>query len=148
MASIMTDFGEEYYHRTGTGDLSEISTWEVGIYDDSTDNIAEGDDVGAIDTEPGNTNYSRQSITASNVTFAQSGGDIENDVPDVTFDLSDNSSSNTVDSWFVVIEYQATTVSSDGSATAHLVLTGDLSQEYTLSNVDNLQVQNVGFSLS
>ncbi len=148
MANILTDYGEEYYHRTGTGDLAEVSTWDIGIYDDSTDTIAEGDDVAAITTEPGNTNYARQSVTASNITFTQSGGDVENDVPDVTFDLSDNATSNTVDSWFVVIPYQATIISADGSATDHLVLTGDLSQSYTLSNVDNLQVQNIGFSLS
>jgi len=147
MSYILTDYGEEYFQRTATGDLTESTTWEVGIYNDTTDAIAEGDDVAAITSEPGNTNYARQSVTASNFTFAQSGGDIVFDVPNVTFDLTDNSSSNDFDSWFIIIPYTATVVSSDGSDTDHLVLTGALSTSYTGSSTGNLQVNDIGGSL-
>jgi len=148
LSYILTDFGEEYFQRASTGDLSEAATWELGIYNDTTDSIAEGDDVGAITSEPGNTNYSRQSVTASNITFTQSGGDVVLDIPDQTFDLTDNSSSNDFDSWFLIIPYQSNVVGSDGSATDHLVLTGALSTTYTGSSTGNLQVQDAGGTLS
>jgi len=140
------DFGEEYWQKTATGDLSESTTWNLGLYD-SSDALAEGDDLAAITTEPGNTNYSRQSITVGNITFSQVSGDVVFDIPNQTFDLSDNATTNTVDSWFLVINYQSTTVGSDTAATDHLVMSGSLSQSYTLNNVDNLQVNDAGGSL-
>ncbi len=141
------DAGEEYWQKTATGDLTESTTWQLGLYDTS-DALAEGDDLAAITTEPGNTNYSRQSITVGNITFSQSSGDVVFDIPNQTFDLSDNNTTNTVDGWFLVINYQSTTVNSDTSATDHLVMSGDLSQSYTLNNVDNLQVNDAGGSLN
>jgi len=131
------DFGEEYYHRTGTGDLSPVSTFNIALYD-SSDGLTESSDVGDITTEPGNTNYSRQSVQASNITFSQVSGDVENDYPNVTFDFTDNSTSNTVDSYAIIFNAALTVVSSDGgTATDHILATGSVSQSYTLSYVDN-----------
>lgn len=141
------DFGEEYYQRTQTGDLTPVSSFTIFLYD-SSDGLTESSDIGSVTTEPGNTNYNRQSVTASNITFGQSGGDVFTDLPNVTFDLSDNSTSNTVDSWGIIFNAQLSTVVSDGSATDHILATGSLSQSYTLSNVDNLQVNDVGVSLN
>lgn len=141
------NFGEEYYQKTQAGDVSSVSSFTILLYD-SSDSLAEGDDVSAITTEPGNANYSRQSVQSSNISFSQSGGDVVTDLPNVTFDLSDNSTTNTVDSWGIIVNYQSTTVGSDTSSTDHLLATGSLSQSYTLNNVDNLQVNDVGVSLN
>jgi len=141
------DYGEEYYQRTQTGDLSPVSTFTIFLYD-SSDSLTESSDVGDVTSEPGNTNYSRQSVQASNITFGQSGGDVFTDVPNVTFDFTDNSTSNTVDSWGIIFNAQLSTVVSDGSATDHILATGSLSRSYTLSNVDNLQVNDIGVSLN
>jgi len=148
MADLLTDFGEEYWQRASTGDLTEATTWEIGIYNDSTDTITDSDDVAAITTEPGNTNYARQSVTASNITFAQESGDVVFDVPNVTFDLTDNASGNSFDSWFIVIPYTSNIVGSDGSDTDHLVMTGSLSTSYTGSSTGNLQVNDIKGSLT
>jgi len=148
MADLLTDYGEEYWQRASTGDLTEATTWEIGIFNDTTDAIADGDDVAAITTEPGNTNYARQSVTASNITFAQETGDIVFDVPNVTFDLTDNASSNDFDSWFIVIPFTSNVVGSDGSVTDHLVMTGSLSTTYTGTNTGNLQVTDIKGSLT
>lgn len=142
------DYGEEYYLRTGAGDLSPVSSFTIFLYD-SSDALTESSDIGSITTEPGNTNYSRQSVQASNITFAQVSGDVEDDYPNVTFDLSDNSTSNTVDSYGIIFNAALTVVASDGgTATDHILATGSLDQSYTLSNVDNLQVNDVGGSLT
>ena len=148
MADLLTDFGEEYWQRTATGDLTEATTWTIGIYNDTTDTIADSDDIAAITSEPGNTNYSRQSVTASNITFTQSGGDVEFDVPNVTFDLTDNASANEFDSWFIVISFTSNVVGSDGGDTDHLVMTGSLSTTYTGSSTGNLQVNDIAGSLT
>jgi len=86
-------------------------------------------------------------VTASNITFAQESGDIVFDVPNQTFDLTDNASGNTFDSWFIVIPYTSNVVGADGSDTDHLVLTGALSTSYTGSSTGNLQVNDIGGSL-
>jgi len=148
MATGLVDFGEEFFQRRSTDDLSNITTWTIGIYNDTTDSITDSDDIAAITSEPGNTNYSRQDVSASNITFSQVSGDVEWSAPDVTFDLTDNSSSNDFTHWFLVIDYQSNVVGSDGSPTTHLIITGALSDTYTGSSTGNLQVSDVSGSLN
>jgi len=148
MADGLKDYGEEYFQRRSTDDLANVSTWTIGIFNDNTDALTDSSDIGAITSEPGNTNYSRQTVQASNITFSQSGGDVEWSAPDVTFDLTDNSSSNDFTHWFVVISYQSNVVGSDGSATDHLIITGSLSDTYTGSSTGNLQVSDISGSLT
>lgn len=145
MSRILTDYGEEYFIQNGLD--SGTTAWSVGLYDDSTDAISDTDDVGEITTEPAGTAYARQTSTFSP---SDEDGDA-NSLTEATindsslsFDTSDSSVS--VDSWFLVINYQ----SSDGETTAsdHLIATGALSQSYDLSSVDSLDISAGGVGVS
>jgi len=132
MASILTDLGEEWMI---TNNLNTVSV-DVGLYNDSTDAIADADDVADITTEPSDGNYTRQSNEAVSASDIGGNWGIDNDNT-VTFDVTNTT--GTVDSYFFVANFQAQDTG-DGSATDHLVLTGSLSQSYDLSNVDQLEI--------
>jgi hypothetical protein len=132
VASILTDLGEEYIIKNNL----DGSTVDVGLYDDSIDQISDTDDLAAVTTEPSSGNYTRQ----SNVTLEQ--GDFSGDhgvdnTNKVTFDVS--GTSGDVDSYFFEVTFQAEDTG-DSSAQEHLILTGSLSQSYALSNVDTLEI--------
>lgn len=132
MASILTDLGEEFLIKNNL----DGSTVDVGLYDDSVDNIGDADDLGSITTEPGAGNYLRQ----DNVLIEQ--GDFSGDhgvdnSNKITFDVS--GTSGEVDSYFFEVTFQAEDTG-DSSAQEHLILTGSLSQTYALSNVDTLEI--------
>lgn len=147
MAHNLTNYGEEWIQRAAMQDISP-TTVEAGLYDDGSDSLGEDADVDDITTEPGGSAYSRQSVTVpDDVTFTLDGSnDLQVDIDDQTYDVSD--SSQTVDSYFLVVNFQSTVVSSDGDDTDHLVLTGALSQSRDLSQIDNLQVNDMGGTLS
>lgn len=130
MSRILTDYGEEYLFKT---DVSGVTSLTVGLYNDSTDTITDSDDLAAITTEPSGSAYNRQT---ANISVSQISGDwgFDND-SQVSFDTSD--SSQTVDSYFIVANFQA---SGDGSLTDHLIVTGALSQSYDLNSVDTLNI--------
>lgn len=132
MASILTDLGEEYLIKNNL----DGSTVNVGLYNDSTDAISDTDDVDAINTEPSDGNYLRQ----SNVTIEQadlSGDHGVDNTNKITFDVS--GTSGDVDSYFFTVSFEAEDTG-DSSAQEHLILTGSLSQTYALSNVDTLEI--------
>ena len=60
---------------SNTGELALLREYfanhsvEFGVYNDSTDNLQDGDTVADISTEPTGSNYSRQSVTNSDVTI-------------------------------------------------------------------------------
>jgi hypothetical protein len=141
MAAILTDLGEEYVLETALNGV----TLTVGLYNDSTDAISDTDDLTAITTEPAGASYARQSDTFS---LTDSSGDwqLDNDTK-LTFDTSD--SSQTVDSYFIVANFQADDTG-DGSATDHLICTGALPQSRDLSNVSTYELNagTVGFKVS
>jgi len=115
--------------------ISSGKTFQIGLYNDSTDTLSDTSDVADITTEPSGSAYSRQSDAASGFTASLSGGDIQIAGNTQTFDVSD--SSQTVDSVFVVVNYQSDVVTSDGSATDHLYYTNALDQSYDLSQFDS-----------
>ena len=140
MTTQLHDSGEEFIIKYVFPDtVSKPANVDVGLYNDSSDSLSDGDGLGNISTEPSSGNYSRQSISfgGSGFSAAQSGGDWQatNDST-VTFDVTN--SSQTVDSYFVVVNYN----SSD-----QLFFTGDLSQSRDLSQIDTLDVNVVGASL-
>lgn len=148
MARILTNFGEEYAVQNGLD--SGTATWDVGLYDDASagttgDAIADADNVAAITTEPAGTSYARQADTFS---LADVDGDVAGLLDGSTNDtkLSFNTSDSTanVDSWFLVINFQA---SSQTALTDNLVATGALSQAYDLSNVDQLDISAGGVGI-
>lgn len=132
MVDLLTNVGEEYVVENN----ADGETIIVGLYNDSTDTLGETSTLSDITTEPTGSNYSRQSGT---VTTEQFSGDFgfDNDAQ-LSFDTSD--SSQTVDSFFVVINFQSDSVAGDGAAADNLVAAGDLSQSRDLSQVDTLDI--------
>ena len=144
MGELLTQYGEEYGLTTNVDGV----TLNVGLYNDSTDAISDSDDVAAITTEPGNANYARQSDTFS--VSNPAGSDVEaNNDTQISFDFSDQSSSETVDSYFVEVSFISAIVDGEGSASTHLLFTGALSQNRDIGSIDTLNVSagGVGFSL-
>jgi len=116
--------------------INSGDTFDIGLYNDSTDSLSDTSDVGDITTEPAGSAYARQSDAATDFTASLSGGDIQIAGTTQTFDVSD--SSQTVDSVFVVVNYASDVVSSDGgTATDHLYYTNALDQSYDLSQFDS-----------
>lgn len=108
-------------------------TFDIGLYNDSSDSLGDTSDIGDINTEPTGSAYSRQSDAASGFSVSLSGGDVQISGKTQTFDVSD--SSQTVDSVFVVVNFSSDVVSSDGgTGTDHLFYTNALDQSYDLSS--------------
>lgn len=143
MARQLTDLGEEYVIKNSVDGVSLT----VGVYDDSADAIGDSDDLGAITTEPGNSNYSRQSVNASAEDVSGNWGTSSDS--DISFDFSDLSTTTEADSYFIVLNFNASDTN-DSSTNDHLVATGPLSKKYDLSNNDTLTIEagGVGFTLN
>jgi len=121
MANLVTDFGEEF-----TQDLVVNSgeTIDYGLYLDTDgpgtptagDDVVDGSDLGTITTEPSGSNFSRQSVSASNLSASLDGSNnVVLSTPTLTFDVSD--STQNVNAVFAVVNYQSDLVASDGSQT-------------------------------
>lgn len=136
------DRGEELLQKQGLE-----GNFEVGLYNTS-DNLADSDDLSSVTTEPSGSNYSRVSV---NFTSRDVAGNWEiNNDSDVVVDTSD--SSETVDGYIIVANFQSEDAG-DSSAQDHLIASGDLPKSVNLddgtNNVTNvnLQAENVGISL-
>jgi hypothetical protein len=132
MASILTDLGEEYMIKNNL----DSASFDVGLYNDSTDAISDSDDLASITTEPSDGNYTRQSSIAMGASDISGDWGVDND-SQISFDVTNTT--GTVDSYFFVANFQAEDTA-DGSSTDHLIVTGSLSQSYDLSNVDTLDI--------
>lgn len=115
--------------------INSGKTFDIGLYNDSTDSLGDTNDVEDITTEPSGSAYARQSESASNFSASLQSGDVRIAGSTQTFDVSDSSQS--VDSVFVVVNYQSDLIESDGSATDHLYFTNALDQTYDLSQFDS-----------
>jgi len=130
MVNVITDVGEEFFYETNT----DGETVDVGLYDDSTDSIGEGDNLGNITTEPSGSSYSRQTDTVTTGLFSGEFG-IDTDT-ELSFDVSDSNAN--VDALFIVANFQSDDVAGDPSSTDNLIAAGDLSQTRDLSSIDTL----------
>jgi len=129
MTNQLQNSGETF---TLQNDLSGV-TYEVGLYNDSTDALADADTYSAITTEPTGANYSTQ--TQATVTVQLDGNSDGQIVLDpVTFDVSD--SSNTVDSVYV-----------RDDTSGDLLFTNSIGSQDLSTKDGSLEVSNVGFSL-
>lgn len=124
---ILHQHGEEFIQDLV---IDSGETFDIGLYNDSTDSLADSDDLSAISTEPSGSNYSRQSDAATDFTATLESGDVQIAGTTQTFDVSD--STQTVDSAFVVVPYTSDLISSDGGETDHLMFTVALDQSYDL----------------
>lgn len=130
---LLTDLGEEQMIKNGLDSI----TVDVGVYNDSTDALSDTDDVADISTEPTNTNYSRQSVTLSAADISGNWG-VDNDAT-FSFDFSDQTSSQDVDTAFVVLNFQADDTG-DSSANDHLIANPALSQTRDIGAFDTLEI--------
>jgi hypothetical protein len=130
-----TDIGEEYLE----SGLSDGDTITFLLFDDSTDNIQEPDDLADISTELDNTNsYARQSSTVSTSQLSGSGnGDwgYQTD-SDIVFDLSTNT--ETFDAIGYIANFDSTVAGDGGTATDHLIAVDTLSATYNAGDRDEI----------
>ena len=133
MSYVLTNIGEEYVNKNGLDGVS----LDVGLYNDGTDSASDTTDIGDLTTEPTNSNYNRQTDTFS-VEDINGDWGIDND-SQLSFDFSDQSSSETVDSYFLIANFQSTEAG-DGGATDHIIVTGGLSQDRDIGSIDTLNI--------
>lgn len=154
MTTQLHDTGEEFIiDYVFTGGATKPSNLTVGLYDDSTDSLTDSADYdgssGDITTEPSDGNYTPQTISFDSTGFSasDSSGDwIADNDSTVTFDVTNTT--GTVDSYFVLVNFDSDDAGDGGTATDHLFWTGDLEQSRDLSQIDQLDVNTVGVSLT
>lgn len=103
-------------------------TVDVGLYNDSTDNPGVGATLADITTEPGPVNREQSTLTLS-----VSGNFVELNGSQITFQVT--SASANVDAYFLVND--------DGNGD-ELILTGALEDTRDLSEIDELEVDQLG----
>lgn len=137
--AILDDFFE--------GSITKPASVSIGLFNDTTDALADSSDLAGITTEPAGAAYARQSASFGTTDFTtqDNAGDWEAIIADQTFDTSDSSAS--VDAYFVVINFTSDDTG-DTAATDHLLFTGSLDQTYDLSNVDSFTLSGAGLSLT
>lgn len=133
MGYILTTIGEEFVVTSNTDGV----TLTVGLYNDSSDGISDGDDLDAIGSEPTNGNYSRVSDTfnAKNV----NGNWAFSNSTELSYDFSDQSTSQTIDGYFVVANFESTETG-DSGASDHLILTGELQASRDIGAINQLSI--------
>jgi len=146
MGTHLTVTGEQFFvEATFRTDLiTRPSSVDIMVYNDSTDTLADTDNLSDVTTEPAGGNYQRQSVNLdqSTVTLSENGSNNWQAVFDqVSFDTSD--STQTVDAYAVVATFDATN-STGGNSGDNLIVAGSLGTSYDLSNVDTLNVSNTG----
>lgn len=105
---------------------------DVGLYNDSTDTLADTDGYAAITTEPSGSAYAAQTVTGG--TVATNSGDTDITLPDASFDTSDSTQS--VDAVYI-----------RDTSSGDLIFTCDLDGTYDLSNIDTFNLSNTSLSL-
>lgn len=126
---------------TGTSSVS------VGLFNDATDSLGDSSDISTISTEPTGSAYGRQSVTlGSGFTTQDNSGNWEALMDDTTFDTSDSDQS--VDAYFVVVNFDSDDAGDGGTASDHLLFTGSLDQTYDLSSVDSFTLSSSGISIN
>lgn len=119
------------------GSVARKTSVTVGLFNNTTDTLAKADDLSAITTEPSNGNYARVSVDLNTTDTTTSLTDLfwRATFKELQFDV--DGTTGTVDSYFVVVSFQA---AGDGSDTPHLFFTGELSQSRDLSQIERLDL--------
>ena len=107
-------------------------TVEVGLFDDSTDAIAESDGYSAITTEPDGSDYAVQ--TVADPTVSQESGTTSVEMGALSYTVSDATRS---------VDYVYVRDANSGD----LIFTNELDQAYDLNSIDTLDLSNVGMEL-
>lgn len=131
---ILTAAGEEYTVKNALDAASII----VGVYNDATDGLTDTsvDPSTEITTEPSNTNYARQTVAVSAAETAADQWGVENDTS-FSFDFSDQTASETVDAFFLLINFNST----EGGGTGDWIVgTAAMTQSRDIGSVDSIDV--------
>jgi hypothetical protein len=130
---LLVNIGEEYFI---TNNVDGV-TLTVGLYNDSTDNIGEGSNVGDITTEPQNgAAYDTVSVTFSASNIGGNWG-IENDSV-ISYDFSDTQDDSVeVDTAFVTANFDSAEAGGVGD---HLIANPALSQSRKVGSIDTLEI--------
>lgn len=129
---------------TAFGNDPGTTSVDVGLYNDATDGLNDGSNVGSISTEPTGGSYGRQNVTiGTDFSNYDNGGNWESIIADQQFDTSDSNQS--VDSYFVVVNFASDDA---GSTSDHLLFTGSLDQTYDLGSVDSFTLSGSGISIN
>lgn len=128
--------------------ITKPTSVQISLFNDSTDALSDGSDVGDITTEPSGSAYAKQSasIDTSDFTNSDSSGDWQTTIADQTFDTSDSSQS--VDAYYIVVNFDSDDTSDGGTATDHLFWSGNLDQTYDLGSVDSLTLSGAGLKVT
>ncbi|UBF22587.1 hypothetical protein HRTV-25_gp6 [Halorubrum tailed virus 25] len=146
MTTQLHDTGEKFIMDEAFGSGTGATSVSIGLFNDATDGLSDSSDVSNITTEPGGSNYGRQSATlGSDFTVQDNGSNWEAIMADQTFDTSNSSQS--IDAYFVVVNFQSDDTG-DSSATDHLLFTGSLDQTYDLGSVDSFTLSGSGISIN
>lgn len=131
-----------------TDQITRPASVTIGLFNDSTDALADGDNYSNITTEPSDGNYVAQSasLDSSDVTVSLNSGNVRIVYAEQTFDMTNTT--GTVDAYYVTGSFQSDVVNSQTSANQNLIFTGDLSQSYDLSNVTTFNLSNTGLDLN
>lgn len=161
MTTQLHNKGEEFETKVVSGALTLPASVDVLLFHDGEtsgdttngDDLAAGDDVSAITTEPDG-NYARKSINLDGSTSwtlqQDANGDYElQHSGTLTFDLSTSTTPDTIDAYGVVVNWD------DGSGAAdHLWWTDTIEDQngnataYDVSSVDSFDLSEVARALS
>lgn len=144
MSHGLTDYGGEAITKHfWTDEVTRPSSVRIGLYNDTIDDLTSGQDVDAISTEPEGSNYSRASVDfgTDDMTSRTEGEDWYVEFDSRAFNTSD--SSQTVDSYFVVMDYESA-ITGDASPNTHLIFTAPLDTDYDLSNYSSPTLERGG----
>jgi len=152
MAEVLTDIGEEFildaYKNSG-------ATLIIGLYADADGpdggsitgavSIGDGDDLAAVTSEPSGS-YSRVNEDIANTTIDLSGADAEIDIPQQDITVTD--ATETVNAYFVGINFDSDEAGDGGSPVDHLIHTGFLSSSRDLTDTDKFELTEAGGTLN
>lgn len=150
MTTQLHDTGEEFImdvlFREDT--ITKPASVDIGLFEDGTDALSDGNDVTDITTEPTGSAYARQTATLDGADFtnSNSGGDWQTTIADQTFDTSD--STQDVDAYMVVVNYDSDDAADGGTSSDHFFWTGNLDQTYDLNSVDSLTLSGAGLKVN
>jgi hypothetical protein len=147
MTTQLHDTGEEWIMDEAFGGGTGTSSVSVGLFNDASDSLGDASDINNINSEPTGSAYGRQDVTlGSGFTTQDNSGNWEALMDDTTFDTSDSGQS--VDAYFVVVNFDSDDAGDGGTATDHLLFTGSLDQTYDLSSVDSFTLSSSGISIN
>lgn len=143
-APTTTDNYDEYVAKLVSGDLTQVDTINVGLYDDSTNQITSTDDMAAITSEPEGSGYATKQLGLNANSDVIVGADTVIDVVDqiwtgLSFDVS-----TPVDAYYISMSVQ---LAADASPTEHLMGVGTIDGgPYDLQAYTEFTVQDVGLT--